>query len=186
MKEKKDKGIYAYRVRYLFLFHLLRGNPSIENNITSTKKRSLYRGWLCHPLIVFCVTVFPSFCGTLGQGSELDVSRKNSPLPSHRAASRHSGAVQSHRSRLRLPKARFWRALLILLYHFARTLIIKVQVDFFAILWGRKNTLDKRPNKCKCACGTFALARRCSQLYAQGFRPPSRRLGGLRADFAHS
>ena len=32
-----DKDNYAYRVRYHFLFRLLRGNPSIENNLISTK-----------------------------------------------------------------------------------------------------------------------------------------------------
>ena len=31
------------------------------------EKRYLYRGWLCRPLSVFYVTVFPSFCGTLGR-----------------------------------------------------------------------------------------------------------------------
>ena len=163
MKEKKDKGIYAYRVRYLFLFHFGRINAKGKRLIAASfrplsngcvliipqgitfithvrnrtkiyhsqplafhlapagetlplktillyEQRSLYRGWLCRPLIVFYVTVFPSFCGTLGQGSELDVTRKNSPLPSHRAASRHSGAAQSHRSRCARPKLRFWTA----------------------------------------------------------------------------
>ena len=106
------KGSAVYNRRYPFIFRLLRGNPSIENNFISTKKRNLYRGWLCRPLIVFCVTVFPSFCGTLGQGSELAVSRKNSPFPSHRSTPFRSGAVQSHRSRIRLAKVRFCRALL--------------------------------------------------------------------------
>ena len=54
------KGSAVYNRRYPSFFRLLRGNPSIENNLISTKKRNLYRGWLCRPLIVFCVTVFPS------------------------------------------------------------------------------------------------------------------------------
>ena len=40
------------------------------------------------------------------------LSRKNSPFPSHRSTPFRLGAAQSHRSRIRLPKARFWRALL--------------------------------------------------------------------------
>ena len=59
-KIKGMKGSAVYNRRYPFIFRLLRGNPSIENNFTSTKKRNLYRGWLCRPLIVFYVTVFPS------------------------------------------------------------------------------------------------------------------------------
>ncbi len=188
MKEKKDKGIYAYRVRYLFLFHFGRINAKGKRLIAASfrplsngcvliipqgitfithvrnrtkiyhsqplafhlapagetlplktillyEQRSLYRGWLCRPLIVFCVTVFPSFCGTLGQGSAcylaatknavqrrkayskdpLTSGLKDSgvtppPFPSHRAASRHLGAAQSHRSRCARPKVRFWTA----------------------------------------------------------------------------
>ena len=46
------KGSAVYNRRYPFIFRLVRGNPSIENNFISTKKRNLYRGWLCRPLIV--------------------------------------------------------------------------------------------------------------------------------------
>ena len=73
-----------------------------------------------------------------------------------------------------------------LLYLSARALITKAQVGFFAILSDRKNTFAIKPSKCKCARGTFVLEQRRSRLYVRGFRPPSRRLGGLRADFAHS
>ena len=120
-------------------------------------------------------------------------------ISSQRLLTLKCNLVSSHLRKLRLARvrlheraslsngnARHLPRFIALFYIFAVAFYIKAQFDFLAILWGRKNTFAIRPSKCKCACGTFALARRCSQLYAQGFRPPSRRLGGLRADFAHS
>ena len=47
-------------------FHLAPAGETLPLKTTILyEKRYLYRGWLCRPLIVFCVTVFPSFCGRL-------------------------------------------------------------------------------------------------------------------------
>ena len=110
--------------------------------------------------------------------------------------------VSSHLCKLRLAHARLreraslsigyaWHLprFIALLYIFAITFNIKAQAVFFAILRGRKNTFAIRPNKCKCACGTFAhgerlpLAANCISMDFARFLV-RRGAVGLKADFA--
>ena len=173
------------------------------------EKRYLYRGWLCRPLIVFCVTVFPSARARhsvpLGRVARFITARAFTlSVPSLHSVPLGRGAVaplkvrspksavfgggyfhffislqrllslkckliSSYLRRLRLAHARLReRARLSKgnAWHLPRFIYTSLYLRknfnhksarcFFAILWGRVITFAIKPNKCKCACGTFA------------------------------
>ena len=68
-------------------------------------------------------------------------------------------------------KCDFGRRVFTLLYIFAKAFILRAQIDFFAILWGRKNTFVIRKSSCKSALRsrnfwTAPLAAVCPKIVA--------------------
>ena len=93
------------------------------------EKRYLYRGWLCRPLIVFCVTVFPSARARhsvpLGRVARFVTARAFTlSVPSCRKSALGRGAVAP--LKVTLGKSAILPRFIALLYHFAKAFNIKV------------------------------------------------------------
>ena len=142
------------------------------------EKRYLYRGWLCRPLIVFCVTVFPSARARhsvpLGRVARFTTARAFTlSVPSCRKSALGREAVAS--LKVTLAKSAVLARFIYTSLYLRKGFNHKSARCLFAILWGRVITFAIRPSKCKSACGAAALEQRRSRLYVRG---------GLRADFA--
>ena len=149
------------------------------------EKRYLYRGWLCRPLIVFYVTVFPSARARhsvpLGRVARFITARAFTlSVPSCRKSALGREAAAS--LKVTLGKSAILPRSIYTALSLRKGFNYKSVRCFFAILWGRKNTFAIRPNKCKSAlrCRNFwtaPLAAVCPKI--------SRALSSLRGLRAH-